>query len=96
MGPAELMKRLRLRAAEEKDKQASSKEIALIRKLLRADDANDRENILVDAFTPRENLLVQGTPENAAKALEGRHQIKTNLCRMSHHLTLSTPVKQLC
>ncbi|MGK3745132.1 MAG: hypothetical protein ACI8RD_004387 [Bacillariaceae sp.] len=71
MGPAELMKRLRYRAAEEKDKQASSKEIALIRKLLRADDANDRENILVDAFTPRENLLVQGTPENAAKALEG-------------------------
>mmetsp|Transcript_19452 Transcript_19452/g.21913 ORF Transcript_19452/g.21913 Transcript_19452/m.21913 type:complete len:548 (+) Transcript_19452:291-1934(+) len=71
MGPAELMKRLRLRAAEEKDKLASSKEIALIRKLLRADDATEREKILEDAFTPRENLLVPGTPENAAKAMDG-------------------------
>lgn len=71
MGPAELMKRLRLRAVEEKDKQASSKEIALIRKLLRADDAQTREDILVEAFTPRENLLVPGTAENAAKAMDG-------------------------
>jgi len=71
MGPAELMKRLRFRAAEEKDKLASSKEIALIRKLLRADDATEREKILEDAFTPRENLLVPGTPENAAKAMDG-------------------------
>jgi len=71
MGPAELMKRLRLRAAEEKDKQASSKEIALIRKLLRAEDASEREKMLEDAFTPRENLLVAGTPENAAKAFDG-------------------------
>jgi len=71
MGPAELMKRLRFRAAEEKDKLASSKEIALIRKLLRADDTTEREKILEDAFTPRENLLVPGTPENAAKAMDG-------------------------
>jgi hypothetical protein len=70
-GPAELMKRLRLRAAEEKDKQMASKEIALIRKLLRADDAAQREKILEDAFTPRENLLVAGTAENAAKAMDG-------------------------
>jgi len=71
MGPAEMMKKLRLRAAEEKDKQASSKEIALIRKLLRAENSAERENMLEDAFTPRENLLVAGTPENAQKALEG-------------------------
>jgi len=71
MGPAELMKRLRLRALEEKDKQASSKEIALIRKLLRAEDSAEREKMLEDAFTPRENLLVAGTPENAAKAMDG-------------------------
>jgi hypothetical protein len=71
MGPAELMKRLRLRAVEEKDKQASSKEIALIRKLLRAEDPSEREKILEDAFTPREQLLVAGTPENAAKAMDG-------------------------
>jgi len=71
MGPAELMKKLRLRAMEEKDKQASSKEIALIRKLLRAEDSAEREKMLEDAFTPRDNLLVAGTPENAAKALEG-------------------------
>mmetsp|Transcript_58480 Transcript_58480/g.143038 ORF Transcript_58480/g.143038 Transcript_58480/m.143038 type:complete len:540 (-) Transcript_58480:201-1820(-) len=70
-GPAELMKKLRLRAIEEKDKQASSKEIALIRKLLRADDSSEREKILEDAFTPRETLLVSGTPENAAKAMDG-------------------------
>jgi hypothetical protein len=69
--PAELMKRLRLRAAEEKDKQIASKEIALIRKLLRADDAAEREKILEDAFTPRESLLVAGTAENAAKAMDG-------------------------
>jgi len=74
MGPAELMKRLRLRAAEEKDKQASSKEIVLIRKLLRADDSAEREKILEDAFTPRDALLVPGTPENAAKAMDGEVQ----------------------
>lgn len=71
MGPAELMKRLRLRTAEEKDKQASSKEIALIRKLLRAEDADEREQFLVEAFTPQEKLLVAGTAENAAKAADG-------------------------
>jgi len=70
-GPAELMKRLRKRAVEEKDKQASSKEIVLIRKLLRADDADEREAILVDAFTPRDALLVSGSAENASKALDG-------------------------
>ena len=59
-GPAELMKKLRLRAADEKDKQVTSKEIRLIRKLLRTDDATEREKILEDAFTPRENLLVRG------------------------------------
>ena len=70
-GPAELMKRLRTRAVEEKDKQASSKEIALIRKLLRAEDSTVREKILEDAFTPRETLLVSGTAENAARAMDG-------------------------
>lgn len=70
-GPAELMKRLRMRAIEEKDKQASTKEIALIRKLLRAPDSATRESILEDAFTPRESLLVAGTAENAAKAMDG-------------------------
>jgi hypothetical protein len=58
-GPAELMKKLRLRAAEEKDKQVASKEIRLIRKLLRTDDATEREKILEDAFTPKEALLVR-------------------------------------
>jgi len=70
-GPADLMKRLRLRAADEKDKQSSSKEIALLRKLLRNDDSSVREKILEDAFTPRQNLLVAGTAENMAKANEG-------------------------
>jgi hypothetical protein len=58
VGPAELMKRLRRRAAEEKDKQMSSKEIRLIRKLLRAENSQEREKILEDAFTPRDTLLV--------------------------------------
>lgn len=70
-GPAQLMQRLRKRSIEEKDKQASSKEIVLIRKLLRTEDAGDREKILEDAFTPRETLLVPGTAENAQKAMEG-------------------------
>lgn len=69
--PADVMKRLRLRAMEEKDKQSSSKEIALIRKLLRTDEVEEREKILEDAFTPRDNLLVAGTAENMAKASEG-------------------------
>jgi len=70
-GPAQLMERLRKRASEEKDKQASSKEIRLIRQLLRAADGIEREKILVEAFTPKDVLLVAGTPENAQKALDG-------------------------
>ncbi len=58
LGPAQLMDKLRKRAAEEKDKQMSSKEIRLIRQLLRSDDSAEREKILESAFTPRENLLV--------------------------------------
>ena len=57
-GPAELMKKLRFRAAEEKDKLVSSKEIRLIRKLLRAADSIEREKLLEEAFTPKESLLV--------------------------------------
>jgi hypothetical protein len=70
-GPAQLMNRLRMRAIEEKDKQVSSKEVVLLRKLLRTDDAVQREKILEDAFTPRANLLVPGTAQNAQKAMEG-------------------------
>jgi hypothetical protein len=58
LGPAQLMDRLRKRASEEKDKTASSKEIRLIRQLLRAVDGLEREKILVDAFTPKDVLLV--------------------------------------
>jgi hypothetical protein len=70
-GPAELMSKLRKRAIDEKDKQAQSKEIRLLRKLLRTDDANEREKILEDAFTPKQALLVPGTMENAQKAVDG-------------------------
>jgi hypothetical protein len=58
LGAAQLMDKLRNRALDEKDKQASSKEIRLVRQLLRAPDAATREKILEDAFTPREALLV--------------------------------------
>jgi hypothetical protein len=71
-GPARLMQKLRKRAIDEKDKQASSKEIALLRKLLRTDDANEREKLLEDAFTPRDALIVAGTAENAKKAFDGQ------------------------
>ena len=57
-GPAELMRKLVKRANEEKDKQSSTKEVKLLRKLLRADDASERETLLVDAFTPKQGLLV--------------------------------------
>jgi hypothetical protein len=70
-GPANVMERLRKRAMEEKDKQASSKEIRLVRQLLRTKDAAEREKIIEEAFTPRENLLVAGTSENARKAVDG-------------------------
>lgn len=57
-GPAELMKKLRKRAMAEKDKQSASKEIKLLRQLLREDDSNVREQLLTDAFTPKEALIV--------------------------------------
>jgi hypothetical protein len=60
-GPAQLIERLRKRALEEKDKQASTKEIRLIRKLLRTEDPLEREEILEDAFTPRQSLVVSHT-----------------------------------
>jgi hypothetical protein len=71
LGPAQLMRRLRLRAMEEKDKLVKSKEVALLRKLLRTNDAKQREQILEDAFTPREHLLVAGTADNAMKVMDG-------------------------
>ncbi len=57
-GPAELMKKLRTRAMAEKDKQSASKEIKLLRQLLREPDSNAREQLLTDAFTPKEALIV--------------------------------------
>jgi hypothetical protein len=70
-GPAELMKRLGQRAMEEKDKQSSTKEIKLLRQLLRTDDETVRQTLLEDAFTPKQGLLVEGNSENAAKAMDG-------------------------
>lgn len=70
-GPAELMKKLGKKAAAEKDKQSSSKEIRLLRQLLREEDSNERERILEDAFTPKEQLIVPGTMENAQRAADG-------------------------
>jgi hypothetical protein len=70
-GPAQLMAKLRRRAMEEKDKQSASKEIKLLRQLLRTDEFAEREKLLEEAFTPKNALLVPGTPENAQKALEG-------------------------
>ena len=63
-GPAQLMDRLRMRAAEEKDKQVSSKEIRLIRQLLRTEDQGERAKILEDAFTPKESLIVSTPGDN--------------------------------
>lgn len=57
-GPAQLMRKLRARAMSEKDKQSASKEIKLLRQLLRESDSNTREQLLIDAFTPKESLIV--------------------------------------
>jgi hypothetical protein len=57
-GPAQLMKRLGQRAMEEKDKQSQTKEIKLLRQLLRTDDSTKREELLTDAFTPKQGLIV--------------------------------------
>jgi hypothetical protein len=70
-GPAQLMRKLKNRAMDEKDKQAQTKEIRLLRKLLRAPDAQAREDLLTDAFTPKEVFIVPGTMENAQKAADG-------------------------
>lgn len=69
--PAQLIERLRKRAMEEKDKQSASKEIRLIRQLLRTGESADREKLLEEAFTPKAALLVPGTAENAMKAMDG-------------------------
>jgi len=73
-GPAQLMNRLSKRAYEEKDKQSTSKEIKLLRQLLRAEDTDERAALLEDAFTPKVGLLVPGTAENAMKAADGEQQ----------------------
>lgn len=70
-GPADLMDKLRKRAMGEKDKQSATKEIKLLRQLLREPDANKREVLLTDAFTPKEALIVPGTAANAARAIDG-------------------------
>lgn len=70
-GPAQLMKRLGERAMEEKDKQSQTKEIKLLRQLLRTDESEKREELLTDAFTPKQGLIVEGNAANAAKAMEG-------------------------
>jgi len=70
-GPADLMKRLHARAQEEKDKHTASKEIKLLRKLLRAEDSEARLVLLEEAFEPRDALIVAGTMENAMKAADG-------------------------
>lgn len=70
-GPADIMDRLRKRALDEKDKQMDSKEIRLLRKLLRTDNISEREKLLEDAFTPNEGLIVAGTIENLQKASTG-------------------------
>lgn len=70
-GPAQLMRKLRARAMSEKDKQSASKEIKLLRQLLRESDSNTREQLLIDAFTPKESLIVPGTAANAERAIEG-------------------------
>mmetsp|Transcript_61083 Transcript_61083/g.72527 ORF Transcript_61083/g.72527 Transcript_61083/m.72527 type:complete len:418 (+) Transcript_61083:99-1352(+) len=66
-GPAQLMRKLKNRAMDEKDKQAQTKEI----RLLRAADSQEREELLTDAFTPKEVFIVPGTMENAQKAADG-------------------------
>jgi hypothetical protein len=71
MGPAQLMDKLRKRAMAEKDKQSATKEIKLLRQLLRESDQNEREKLLEEAFTPKEALIVPGTAANAAKAIDG-------------------------
>ena len=58
-GPADLMMRLKKKAVDEKDKTSSTKEVKLLRKLLREESSEEREKLLEDAFTPRQNLLVR-------------------------------------
>mmetsp|Transcript_27856 Transcript_27856/g.52510 ORF Transcript_27856/g.52510 Transcript_27856/m.52510 type:complete len:539 (+) Transcript_27856:157-1773(+) len=71
IGPAELMTKLRQRAITEKDKQSTTKEIKLLRQLLREPNSNEREKLLEEAFTPKEALIVPGTTANAQKAIDG-------------------------
>jgi hypothetical protein len=70
-GPAQLMKKLGKRASEEKDKQSQTKEIRLLRQLLRAESQDERENLLTEAFTPKSQLLVEGNSANVMKAMDG-------------------------
>ena len=74
-GPAELMDKLRKRAMTEKDKQSATKEIKLLRQLLREPDSNKREQLLTDAFTPKEALIVSIN-----------NWIIVTFCRITHSL----------
>ena len=60
-GPAQLMRKLQKRAMEEKDKQSSTKEVKLLRQLLREDDPAKREELLEEAFTPKDALIVSSS-----------------------------------
>lgn len=71
LGPAQLMRRLKQKSDEEKDKLTQKPEIRLLRKLLRTDDEKARTILLEDAFTPKDKLLVDGTPDNAQRAQAG-------------------------
>mmetsp|Transcript_3560 Transcript_3560/g.7361 ORF Transcript_3560/g.7361 Transcript_3560/m.7361 type:complete len:534 (+) Transcript_3560:233-1834(+) len=70
-GPAQVMRKLGMRASEEKDKQSSTKEVKLLRKLLRTPNPDDRAAIIEEAFTPRDKLMVEGSYENIQMAAEG-------------------------
>merc|ERR1711957_657898 len=51
--------------------QSSTKEVNLLRKLLRTPNPDDRAAIIEEAFTPRDKLMVEGSYENIQMAAEG-------------------------
>ena len=81
-----MLTKLKEKAELEKDKAQTAPEIRLLRRLLREPDSIKREQILEDAFTPKEKLLVAGSMENAEKALTGEAPDEEKVrCRACAH-----------
>ena len=80
----------------EKDKQSSSKEIRLLRQLLRTDDASAREKLFEDAFTPKDVLIVRTVRWSTYDATGSSCLLQLSQSLTPNALPLSILVLNIC